>query len=291
MYKISTPSKTREILNKYNIKLHKRWGQNFLVDPRIASAIVEAACEPGEGVIEIGPGIGSLTEILLSRAGWIIAVEIDPRLTGVLKQLFKDAEHLTVIEGDILDYDLDALAAKYFPKDLAGGKYRVVGNLPYYVTTPILLKLFETTKRMLGATLMLQKEVADRLTAAPGGKDYGSLSVACQFYSVPQVVARVSRRNFFPLPDVDSTVVKFQMREKPAVDVADKKLFFTIVRAAFNQRRKTILNSLSNLVPDMTREKVAVILRRAGIDPFRRAEDLSLGEFAAICNAAVEFKV
>ena len=286
MYKIATPSKTREILKKYNIRLNKRWGQNFLVDPRIAEGIVEAACDAGDEVLEIGPGIGSLTELLLARACRVVAVEIDPRLTAVLKELFENSDQLTVVEGDILKQDLAALAEKHFPR---GGRFKVVGNLPYYVTSPILVKLFSNYRDISAATLMMQKEVAERITALPGTKEYGSLTVLCRYYADPRIIFNVSRRNFFPPPEVDSTVVRFEMLSKPAVRVLDEDLFFKVVRAAFNQRRKTILNALEKSVGNWDKKCATHILKLAGIDPMLRGEDLDLSEFAAISNCAAEY--
>ncbi|NLO88818.1 MAG: 16S rRNA (adenine(1518)-N(6)/adenine(1519)-N(6))-dimethyltransferase RsmA [Clostridia bacterium] len=289
MYKIATPSKTREILKKYNIRLNKRWGQNFLVDPKIAEGIVEAACEAGDEVLEIGPGIGSLTELLLARSCRVVAVEIDPRLTAVLKEFFKDftdSALLTVVEGDFLKQDLAALAEKHFPR---GGRFKVVGNLPYYVTSPILVKLFNNYRDISAATLMMQREVADRITALPGTKEYGSLTVLCRYYADPRIIFNVSRRNFFPPPEVDSTVVRFEMRREPVVRVLDEDLFFKVVRAAFNQRRKTILNALEKSVDNWNKEDAARVLKLAGIDPMLRGEDLDIGQFADISNCAAEY--
>ncbi|HBT20722.1 MAG TPA: 16S rRNA (adenine(1518)-N(6)/adenine(1519)-N(6))-dimethyltransferase [Peptococcaceae bacterium] len=286
MYKIASPSKTREILKKYNIKLNKRWGQNFLVDPRIAEGIAEATCDAGDEVLEIGPGIGSLTEFLLARSCRVVAVEIDPRLTAVLIEMFENSDQLTVVEGDFLDQDLAELHEKHFSP---GRKIKVVGNLPYYVTSPILIKLFGSYQQISAATLMMQKEVAERIMAQPGTKEYGSLTVLCRYYSEPEIIFNVSRRNFFPPPEVDSTVVRFKMLSRPSVMVLDEDLFFKIVRAAFNQRRKTILNALEKSVENWNKKDTAHILKLAGIDPMMRGEALDLSDFAAITNCAVEF--
>ena len=286
MDKISTPTKTREIINKYQIRLSKQRGQNFLVDPMIAGKIAESSCEEGDWVIEIGPGIGSLTQLLLQRARHVIAVEIDRLLVRVLREEFGSFDNLTVVEGDILNFNLDTLAKDGFPDEFnPDGTYRVVGNLPYYVTTPILFHIFETGKRASRATVMLQKEVADRISASPGSKTYGALSVSAQYYSVPRVVTKVSRKLFFPQPEVESVVLELNIRDCPPVEVKDVQLFFAISRAAFNQRRKTILNALSNLLPDLSKENVAKVLSMASIEPSSRGEVLGIAEFAQIANA------
>ena len=288
MDKIATPTKTREILNKYGIRLSKRRGQNFLVDPVAAAKIASNACSEGDYVVEIGPGIGALTQMLLQRAKKLVAIEIDPLLVQVLREEFKDFENLTVIEGDALDFNLDALAEKYFSPEKDHKGYKIVGNLPYYVTTPILFHIFETASAAAGGTVMLQKEVADRISACPGSKAYGSLSVASQYYSEPKVIAKVSHRLFFPQPEVESVVLKLEIRDNPPVNVRDPQLFFTIVRAAFNQRRKTVVNALSNLIPELSKEQAAEILSLAGILPSRRGETLDIADFARVANAMFE---
>lgn len=285
MDKISTPTKTREILNKYDIRLSKQRGQNFLVDPVAAAKIVENACDEGDLVIEVGPGIGSLTQMLLQRAKHVIAVEIDRLLVKVLREEFALYDNLTVVEGDILDFPLDSLAREYFPEEYQEGNYQVVGNLPYYVTTPILFHVFETGKKAIGATVMLQKEVADRISAPPGSKTYGALSVTTQYYSDPKRVTKVSRKLFFPQPEVESVVLRLNIRDVPLVEVEDTDLFFSVVRAAFNQRRKTVLNALSNGISNLSKEQALLALTTAEIDPSCRGEVLDLREFAALANA------
>lgn len=285
MDKIATPTKTREILNKYGIRLSKRRGQNFLVDPVAAERIVSNACDKGDYVVEIGPGIGSLTQLLLARAKKVVAVEIDPLLVNVLREEFKGFDNLVVMEGNALDHPLDHLAGQYFP-DPAG--YKIVGNLPYYVTTPILFHIFETASSAARATVMLQKEVADRISAKPGGKSYGSLSVASQYYSQPEIILRVSHKLFFPQPEVESVVLRLDVRDCPPVKVYDTQMFFRVVRAAFNQRRKTVVNALSNVLPELSKEQAAGVLVEAGIDPSRRGETLSISDFASIANKACE---
>lgn len=283
MARISTPTKTREILNKYGIRLSKQRGQNFLVDPLAAARIVENSCAEGDCVIEIGPGIGALTQLLLQRARQVVAVEIDRLLVKVLREEFKSAGNLSVVEGDVLDYDLDALAREHFPDELKS--YRVVGNLPYYVTTPILFHIFETGQNASSAAVMLQKEVAERISAPPGSKAYGALSVASQYYCEPRLVAKVSRKLFFPQPEVESVVLHLNIRNSPPVEVGDSQLFFSVVRAAFNQRRKTVLNALSNAMPGLSKEKAAAVLSMAAVDPSSRGEVLDIQQFACITNA------
>ena len=286
---IATPSRTRHILEKYDLRLTKRWGQNFLIDPRMAEKIARASCFEGEGIIEIGPGIGSLTEFLVNRAGYVVAVEIDPRLVTVLKEEFKGVNNLKVLNGDVLKQDLDSLAKDCFPSGLAAVKYSAVGNLPYYVTTPIMFHLFEKTTVLRSATLMMQREVAERIMAAPGTRDYGALSVTTRYYADARLLTRVSSKNFFPQPDIESVVVHFNVHEKPPVDTADVGLFFEVVRAAFNQRRKTLLNCLNNSVAGLDKDAARDILLRAGIDPGIRGEALDLEGFAAAANSAAEY--
>lgn len=285
MDKIATPSRTRKIINQYGIRLSKQRGQNFLVDPLAASKISNNACREGDCVVEIGPGIGAITQMLFQRALHLVAVEIDRLLVKVLREEFSGVHNLTVVEGDIMDFDLDSLAETYFPGACRNKKYRIAGNLPYYVTTPILFHIFETAKGASSATVMLQKEVAERISAPPGGKAYGALSVASQYYCEPRMVAKVSRKLFFPQPEVESVVLELDIRETPPVQVEDPHLLFSIVRAAFNQRRKTLLNALSNVMPGLSKEQTSDILETAGIEPSLRGEVLGIKDFAAIANA------
>jgi 16S rRNA (adenine1518-N6/adenine1519-N6)-dimethyltransferase len=288
MDKISTPTKTREILKKYEIVLSKHRGQNFLVDPAAAFRIVESACSEGDCVVEIGPGIGSLTQMLAQRARHVAAVEIDRLLVKVLREELKDADNLTVVEGDILDFNIDHLAEVNFPSCCKEKEYRVVGNLPYYVTTPILFHIFETAKRVSSITVMVQKEVAERISASPGSKVYGALSVASQYYCEPKIVMKVSRKLFFPQPEVESIVLELNIRKRPPVEVKDPELFFLIVRAAFNQRRKTVLNALSNGIPEVSKGTFSRILTMSEIEPSSRGETLSIEDFAAVANSMFE---
>lgn len=283
---IATPKRTKEIIAKYGFSFKKSLGQNFLIDQNILNKIVAAAeLDKSKGALEIGPGIGALTQRLAEAAGKVTAVEIDNRLIPILKELLESEEHTTVIHGDVLKLDLKQLFAERF-EGLTG--VSVVANLPYYVTTPILMKLLEEKLPLENIVVMIQKEVAERMAAKPGGKEYGSLSVAVQYYCVPEVVCTVPHTVFIPQPNVDSAVIKLALRDKPAVDVPDEEHYFRIVQASFAQRRKTLGNNLTAFVGKERREELTELLQACGIDPVRRGETLSLEEFAAISRAMLE---
>ncbi|SFJ35229.1 16S rRNA (adenine1518-N6/adenine1519-N6)-dimethyltransferase [Thermoflavimicrobium dichotomicum] len=273
--------RTREILNQYGLVLKKSLGQNFLTDPYVLEKIVQAAdLTNHSGVIEIGPGIGALTEKLADVAKRVVAIEIDQRLVPVLNELFKERKNIDVIHGDALKVDLHQVITNHLA-DV--DTVHVVANLPYYVTSPILVRLLEERLPLKNIVVMIQKEVADRLTATPGTKDYGSLTILVQYFAVAKGIARVPGHVFVPRPQVDSAVVKLEIRETPAVEVADEKLFFKLVRAAFGQRRKTLLNALyAGLHSSATKQEIEQWLTSAGIDPKRRGETLNLQEFAAL---------
>ncbi|RAL23166.1 16S rRNA (adenine(1518)-N(6)/adenine(1519)-N(6))-dimethyltransferase RsmA [Thermoflavimicrobium daqui] len=275
------PAQTREILNKYGITLKKSLGQNFLTDLHVLDKIVRAAnLTETSGVIEIGPGIGALTEQLAKVAKKVVAIEIDHRLIPVLNDLFKETDNIEVIHGDALKVDLHQLIQEHF-QDVQS--LHVVANLPYYVTSPLITRLLEGRLPLKNMVLMIQKEVADRLIAHPGTKDYGSLSVFVQYFAEPSGVARVPSHVFVPRPKVDSSVVKLHIREKPNVQVINEDLFFRVVRAAFGQRRKTLLNTLhTRLLSNVSKTEVENLITSAGIDPKRRGETLDLKEFAAL---------
>jgi 16S rRNA (adenine1518-N6/adenine1519-N6)-dimethyltransferase len=274
-------ARTRDLLNQYGIVLKKSLGQNFLTDSHVLEKIIRAAeLTPESGVIEIGPGIGALTERIAEQAKKVVAIEIDRRLVPVLKELFETCFHVEIIQGDALLVDLKQIVDEQFwdVKTL-----HVVANLPYYVTSPILVRLLEERLPLKNIVIMIQKEVADRLTAVPGTKDYSSLSVLVQYYAEVREVARVPSHVFVPRPQVDSAVICLTLRSKPAVDVTNESLFFKIVRAAFSKRRKTLLNSLhTTLFPNKEKTDVESWLIEAGIDPKRRGETLDLGEFARL---------
>ena len=271
---IARPAVTKHILQSFGIRMSKRLGQNFLVDENIVAQIVRAAAlEPGERVLEIGPGIGTLTQALAETGADVVAVELDKKLPQVLAKTLAAYENVRIVQGDILKVDIGALIE---------GPFKVVANLPYYITTPILMTLLERRLPATRLVTMVQKEVAERMTAAPGGKAYGALSVAVQYYTQPRVVASVPPRSFIPAPEVESTVVCCDVREKPPVE-ADERLFFRVVKAAFAQRRKTLANTLKTT--GIPAETLQAALERAGIDGRRRGETLSLAEFAAVANA------
>ncbi|OZI12131.1 16S rRNA (adenine(1518)-N(6)/adenine(1519)-N(6))-dimethyltransferase [Bacillaceae bacterium SAS-127] len=284
MKDIATPTRTKEILQKYGFSFKKSLGQNFLIDPNILHRITATAELTKEtGAIEIGPGIGALTEHLARTSGKVVAFEIDQRLLPILADTLSPYDNVKVVHEDVLKADVARIVQEEFTdvKDLM-----VVANLPYYVTTPIIMKLLEENIPLKGIVVMLQKEVADRISARPGTKSYGSLSIAIQYYMEAETAFIVPKTVFMPQPNVDSAVIKLIKREKPAVEVESEKFFFTVTRASFAQRRKTILNNLTNQLPQgkAHKEKIIEALEQAGIDPTRRGESLSLAEFARLSN-------
>ncbi|WP_274648400.1 16S rRNA (adenine(1518)-N(6)/adenine(1519)-N(6))-dimethyltransferase RsmA [Paenibacillus humicola] len=283
---IATPRRTRDLIAKHGFTFKKSLGQNFLVDQNILRKIVAAAeLDQTKGALEIGPGIGALTQQLALAAGKVAAVEIDDRLIPILRDTLADTPNVSIEHGDVLKLDLGALIAREF-----GGLQgvSVVANLPYYVTTPILMKLLEEKLPLEHIVVMIQKEVAERMAAKPGGKEYGSLSVAVQYYCVPELVCIVPHTVFIPQPNVDSAVIKLTLRDKPAADVTDEEHFFRTVQACFAQRRKTIANNLTAFVGKDRRGLVAPLLEGCGIEPSRRGETLTLHEFAALSRALIE---
>lgn len=283
---VGTPKRTKEIIAKYGFSFKKSLGQNFLIDGNVLNNIVAAAgLDETKGALEIGPGIGALTGRLAETAGRVTAIEIDQRLIPILSDIFAEEEHVTVIHGDVLKLDLAELFRTQF--DGMSG-VSVVANLPYYVTTPILMKLLEERLPLEHIVVMIQKEVAHRMAAKPGGKEYGSLSVAVQYYCVPELVCTVPHTVFIPQPNVDSVVIKLTVRDKPAVDVPDEAFFFRVVQASFAQRRKTLANNLTAFVGKENREALNGMLNGIGIDPGRRGETLSLEEFAALSRALLD---
>ncbi|SFX40213.1 16S rRNA (adenine1518-N6/adenine1519-N6)-dimethyltransferase [Thermoactinomyces sp. DSM 45891] len=279
---------TKQILAKYKLGLKKSLGQNFLTDDRVLEQIADAAdLDERAGVIEIGPGIGALTERLSERAKKVVAVELDQRLIPVLGDVFEKQLNIEVIHGDALKVDFHEIISENFGEC---NSIHVVANLPYYVTSPILIRLLEEKLPLQNIVIMIQKEVADRLVAKPGTKDYGSLSVLVQYYTETSLVTKVPSHVFVPRPNVDSAVVKLSRREAPAVNVSNESLFFKIVRASFAQRRKTLLNTLhSQLFSHLAKSDVADFLNQAGIDPQRRGETLHLAEFATLTEAWERF--
>ena len=273
---IASREVTRYILKTFNIHMSKKLGQNFLIDADIVRGIVDAAdIRPGDRVLEIGPGIGTLTQGLAEAGAEVTAVELDKKLPAVLARTLEGYDNVHIVPGDILKVNI--------PEIMGPEPFKVAANLPYYITTPIIMTLLERRLPISRLVTMVQKEVADRMVAVPGTKAYGALSVAVQYYTQPHVELDVPPRSFIPAPDVDSVVIVCDVREKPPVETTDEKLFFRVVRASFGQRRKTLSNALKGAGFD--KELIRQVLPAAGIDGSRRGETLSLDEFAAIANA------
>ena len=286
MEKLSNPQKTIEVLQKYNFTFQKKFGQNFLIDPHVLDKIIAAAeITKDDFVLEIGPGIGTLTQYLAEAAREVVAVEIDSSLIPILEDTLSSYDNVSVINEDVLKVDLKKLA-----EERNGGKpIKVVANLPYYITTPIIMGLFESHVPLKSLTVMVQKEVALRMQAGPGTKDYGALSLAVQYYADPYLAANVPPNCFMPLPNVGSAVIRLTRFEETPVKVTDEALLFRLIRASFNQRRKTLQNGLVNS-PELhfSKEQVAAAIETLGVSPSVRGEALTLEQFAALCNALSE---
>lgn len=281
---IATPKRTKEILDKYGFSFKKSLGQNFLIDTNILRNIVEyGEVSEKTAAIEIGPGIGALTEQIAKRAGKVFAFEIDQRLLPILEDTLSPYDNITVIHKDILKADVTELIGEELK---AYEEVRVIANLPYYVTTPIIMKLLQEGLPLKSITVMLQKEVAERMAAKPGTKEYGSLSIAVQYFTQAETVMIVPKTVFVPQPNVDSAVIRLVVREEPPVRVKDEDFFFEVVRASFGQRRKTILNNLQSNLPDGKAKKqgIEAALATTSIDPKRRGETLSIEEFGALSD-------
>ena len=286
MATLGIPKNTIEILQKYNFMFQKKFGQNFLIDTHVLDKIIGSAGITSEDmVLEVGPGIGTMTQYLCESARKVIAVEIDKNLIPILENdTLKDYDNVRVINEDILKLDINKLV-----EEENGGKpIKVVANLPYYITTPIVMGLFESHVPIESITIMVQKEVADRMQCGPGTKDYGALSLAVQYYAKPEIVANVPPNCFMPRPNVGSAVIKLTRHEKPPVEVKDEALMFKLVRAAFNQRRKTLQNSVNNS-PELhlNKEQVVEALDKMGLSQTIRGEALSLEQFAELSNLLV----
>ena len=280
---LSSPAVVNRIRDRYDLKPSKSLGQNFITDGNIVSKIVDGAGITEEDlVIEIGPGIGVLTSVLAERAAFVAAVELDKRLIPVLEETLMEYSNVRVINADILKTDLHRLVRTCREEGLFTGKVRVIGNLPYYITTPIIMKLLEEQVPADSITVMMQKEVADRIRSAPGSRTYGAISVAVQYYCRVEKVTDVPKEAFIPRPKVASTVLNLEPLEE-RIEVADEKIFLRCVKAGFAQRRKTLLNSLA-AGSGMDKDHVRKILETAGIDPGRRAETLTVEEFGRIAN-------
>ena len=277
---LTSPAQLKELLRRHGFRARKRFGQNFLVDRNIVNKIIDAAdIHEGDPVLEIGPGVGTLTEAIAERGARVVAVEIDRYMIAILQEVLPKVE---VVNDDILRLDLPQFLADHFG-DL---KVKVIGNLPYYITSPIVTEMLAVRDRIERLVLTVQKEVGERLRASPGTKDYGSMSVFVQFYAEVEVISHLSPNVFLPPPDVSSAIVRLTPRSEPPVDVPSEQLFFDIVHCGFGKRRKTLLNSLSDCPAlGLSKEQVFRVLHDAGIDPSLRAETLSLDDFARIARS------
>ena len=279
-----SPRTIRQLKEKYGFRFAKGLGQNFLTDPSVLEAMVEGSgIGPQDLVIEIGPGIGVLTAAAAQAAGRVVAIEVDERLLPILDETLQEYDNIEVICADVLKTDLAQLIDRQLREHGLTGEVRIIGNLPYYITTPIIMKLLEEELPVSSITVMMQKEVADRIEAGPGSKAYGAISVAVQYYCRVSRVASVPKEVFLPSPKVDSAVLLLELRENKAVQVRDEARFFACVKAGFGQRRKTLCNALSG-AGNLPKETVREVLAAAGIDENRRAETLSIEEFAKIAD-------
>lgn len=279
---LGNPKNTIAVLQKYQFHFQKKFGQNFLIDTNVLEKIVAAAGITKEDyVLEIGPGIGTMTQYLCEAARAVTAVEIDRSLIPILNETLKDYDNIEIINQDILKLDMEALAKE----KNSGAPIKVVANLPYYITTPIIMELFENHAPIASITIMVQKEVADRMKEDPGSKEYGALSLAVQYYAKPEVILQVPPSCFMPQPKVGSTVIRLLLHEKPPVDVKNEKLMFQIIRASFNQRRKTLANGLHNFPQiALSKEQIEHCIEQLGVPVNIRGEALSLEQFAELSN-------
>lgn len=282
MEKLSNPQKTIEVIQKYQFDFQKKFGQNFLIDGRVLEKIMDAADITKEDfVLEIGPGIGTMTQYLAERAREVLAVEIDKNLIPILTETLSEYENVDILNADILKTDLNKIAEE----KNGGHPIKVVANLPYYITTPIIMGLFESHVPVENVTVMVQKEVADRMQAGPGTKDYGALSLAVQYYAEPYIAANVPPNCFMPRPKVGSAVIRLTKHKTPPVQVKNEKLLFQLIRASFNQRRKTLQNGIKNFSGlNFSKEEVAEALEQMGVSPTIRGEALTLEQFAQLSN-------
>ncbi len=285
MATLGIPQNTIAVLQKYNFSFQKKFGQNFLIDTHVLEKIISSADVTKEDfVLEIGPGIGTMTQYLAEHARKVVAVEIDKALIPILEDTLKDYDNVRVINEDILKVDINKLALE----ENNGQPIKVVANLPYYITTPIIMGLFESHVPISSITVMVQKEVADRMQVGPGTKDYGALSLAVQYYAKPEIVANVPPNCFMPRPNVGSAVIRLTRHEKPPVLVKDEKLMFRLIRASFNQRRKTLTNGLNNASDlSFSKEEVAQALEKMELSPTIRGEALTLEQFAKLSDLLV----
>lgn len=288
MEKLSNPQRTIEIIQKYGFDFQKKFGQNFLIDPRVLDKIIAAAeITKDDFVLEIGPGIGTMTQYLADAAREVTAVEIDRNLIPILSETLAEYENVTVLNQDVLKTDIAAIA-----QERNGGRpIKVVANLPYYITTPIIMGLFESRVPIDSITVMVQKEVAQRMQAQPGTKDYGALSLAVQYYAKPYIAANVPPNCFIPRPNVGSAVIRLKKYENPPVKVQDERLLFRLIRASFNQRRKTLVNGLKNCAElPFSKEQILAAFEVTGLAENIRGEALTLAQFAQLSDAFSQMK-
>ena len=285
---LGNPQKTIEVIQKYEFAFQKKFGQNFLIDTHVLDKIISAAeITKDDLVVEIGPGIGTMTQYLACAAREVVAIEIDKMLIPILQDTLSAYDNVTIINEDVLKVDLNKLA-----EEKNGGRpVKVVANLPYYITTPIIMGLFENHVPLHSITIMVQKEVADRMRMGPGTKDYGALSLAVQYYAEPYLVANVPPNCFMPRPNVGSAVIRLTVHEKPPVTVRDESLMFRLIRASFNQRRKTLANGLNNS-PELhySKEQIAEAIEKLGTSSSIRGEALTLEQFAQLADILLEME-
>ncbi len=282
MKTLGNAGNTIEILQKYNFSFRKKFGQNFLIDGNILEKIVDAAqITDADCVLEIGPGIGTMTQYLAERAKAVVAVEIDTNLIPILQDTLSLYSNVKIINQDILKVDINRIVEEQND----GNPIKIVANLPYYITTPIIMSLLEKHVNLQSITIMVQKEVADRMQAGPGSKDYGALSLAVQYYTKPEIIAKVPASCFMPRPNVDSTVIRLTRYEQPPVKALDEEYLFAVIRASFNQRRKTLINGLSNAGNlGIDKERAAAVLEQMGLSAQVRGETLTLKQFTELSN-------
>lgn len=279
---LGNPQGTIAVLNRYHFVFQKKFGQNFLIDAHVLEKIIRAAdITEDDFVVEIGPGIGTMTQYLASAAGHVTAIEIDKALIPILQDTLSGYHNVTILHNDVMKVDLEELAGKMNQ----GRPIKIVANLPYYITTPIIMGLFEKHVPLESITVMVQKEVADRMQVGPGSKDYGALSLAVQYYAEPYIVANVPANCFMPRPKVGSAVIRLTTHKKPPVEVQDEKLMFSIIRASFNQRRKTLQNGISHVAElGISKEQTVKVLEDMNLSPSIRGEAMTLQQFAEFTN-------
>lgn len=285
--KLYSPATVREIIEKYRFHFQKNLGQNFLIDGNIVNKIVDTAdINKEDMVLEIGAGIGTLTRALSERAGKVLVIEIDRNLLPILDETLAGCDNVEVIHGNALKVNFDNLLLEKTGGVFGPGQraYKIVANLPYYITTPLIMHTLENHFNVSLIVFMIQKEVAERLVAAPGTKDYGALTLGVNYYSEPEVVAHIPKKVFMPQPEVESAVVRLITRARPPVDIVSEETFFRVIKACFGQRRKTLANALSGLDGRLIKSEVSNLLTALGIDPVRRGETLSFEEFARVSN-------